>query len=410
MWLKDSQLTLQNAGGKATALAEMKKIGLNVPDFIVLSVAGGETISERLEPALTEKENDQLYRLLDDCCSDYDVFSVRSSAVKEDSHDLSFAGLFDTYLNVSRDQLAENIAKCLASARSKHVEDYADHNQLDQSDLKMAVIIQGMVASEKAGVLFTANPNGLLNEQVLVVGNGLGDGIVDGIVPVTTYYIKADEGLSYYEQDEDSPLLEAAELASLLQQAKQLQTTSKSYLDCEFAISGGQVYYLQSRPITTLKPKDQAGTPLILNNSNLVESYPGISSPLTESFIQYAYQQVFRGVAWRFSKSDSLLEDYDGAFSTLVVSTNGRMYYNMNHLYSLLQFLPFPQQVLPIWQEMMGFSQKEVILAPNLKKKTSLFDSLRISARILKEFFTTPGQMAALNQSFDQVEDYFNAH
>lgn len=410
MWLKDSQLTLQNAGGKATALAEMKKIGINVPDFIVLSVAGGETISERLEPVLTKEEINQLSRLLDDCCPAYDLFSVRSSAVKEDSHDLSFAGLFDTYLNVSRDQLAENIAKCLASARSKHVEDYADHNQLDQSDLKMAVIIQGMVASEKAGVLFTANPNGLLNEQVLVVGNGLGDGIVDGIVPVTTYYIKADEGLSYYEQDEDSPLLEAAELASLLQQAKQLQTTSKIYLDCEFAISGGQVYYLQSRPITTLKPKDQAGTPLILNNSNLVESYPGISSPLTESFIQYAYQQVFRGVAWRFSKSDSLLEDYDDAFSTLVVSANGRMYYNMNHLYSLLQFLPFPQQVLPIWQEMMGFSQKEVILAPNLKKKTSLFDSLRISARILKEFFTTPSQMAALNQSFDQVEDYFNAH
>lgn len=200
MWLKDSQLTLQNAGGKATALAEMKKIGLNVPDFIVLSVAGGETISGRLEPVLTKEEIDQLSRLLDDCCPAYDLFSVRSSAVKEDSHDLSFAGLFDTYLNVSRDQLAENIAKCLASARSKHVEDYADHNQLDQSDLKMAVIIQGMVASEKAGVLFTANPNGLLNEQVLVVGNGLGDGIVDGIVPVTTYYIKADEGLSYYEQ------------------------------------------------------------------------------------------------------------------------------------------------------------------------------------------------------------------
>ena len=67
------------------------------------------------------------------------------------------------------------------------------------------------------------------------------------------------------------------------------------YLDIEFAIEDGKVYILQVRPITTLKTDD----PLIMDNSNIVESYPGISSPLTTSFVDLVYSGVFKGVCGR---------------------------------------------------------------------------------------------------------------
>ena len=116
------------------------------------------------------------------------------------------------------------------------------------------------------------------------------------------------------------------ERADLLQQVDGL--TSKQ-LDVEFAIADGSVYVLQSRPITTFP----TGAMTVLNNSNLVESYPGLTQPLTESFITFAYEQVFKGVAWRFSRSQALLDHYASAFQELVVRVNGRMYYNMNHLF-----------------------------------------------------------------------------
>lgn len=407
MWLPYDQITLENGGGKANELARMKKIGIQVPAFFVLSIEGATALSLRKEGALTNEEKEYLFQMVEQECSGFECFSVRSSAGKEDSEEVSFAGLFDTYLNVSKEELADKILDCLRSADYQHIKDYMYHHQLDIKDVKMAVVIQGMVTAEKAGVLFTANPKGLLNETVLVVGNGLGDGVVEGLVPVTTYYLKRDEDLSYFERQEDSPLLSQKEMKSLLEQADLLRKNSEFYLDCEFAVLEEKVYYLQSRPITTLKTVREESVPVVFNNSNLVESYPGLTLPLTDTFIQFAYQEVFKGVAWRFSRSKELLAAYEDVFAKIVVRINGRMYYNMNHLYSLLQFLPFPNQILPIWQEMMGFSQKDVVTTPELKKKTTFLESLRISGRIIREFFSAPKNMKQLNEDFIKVERYF---
>lgn len=400
MWIRSEDATLANAGGKAFQLAEMQRVGLSVPAFFVLSTESAMILRERGEAHFYSNELEMLYQMVEEVCGDAASFSVRSSAQKEDGAETSFAGLFDTYLQVKKEELPEKIWQCLKSAEKEHVKDYLRHHQMEGEETAIAVIIQVMIPAEKAGVLFTANPNGLLNETVIVVGNGLGDGVVNGTVPVTTYYLKRDEDLSYFEREEDSPVLEATEIAQLVEQVDRLE----GYLDCEFAIYQGKVYYLQSRPITTIN----ATQPMIFSNSNLVESYPGLTLPLTETFIQFAYEQVFKGVAWRFSKSTSLLETYRPVFQELVVCINGRMYYHMNHLYSLLQFLPFPKQVLPIWHEMMGFDQQKTTFAPQLEKETSTWESLRISGRILREFFAAPKNMRRLDAEFTAVEAYFN--
>lgn len=405
VWLRPEEVTPENGGGKAGELARMKRAGVRVPAFLTLSCEAASRIRNRDPQQLLPQELQELSRLLTEQLPDAQLFSVRSSANREDGEGTSFAGLFETYLNVSREELSEKVLACIASLDEAHVQTYAEHHQLGQYSLEMAVIIQEMVPAEKSGVLFTANPKGLLNETVVVVGSGLGEGVVQALVPVTTYYLKRDEALQYFEREEDSPLLSPVELAELLRQTELLEQRMGKRLDIEFSIAQEQVFLLQVRPITNLGKEGQV--PLVFNNSNLVESYPGLTLPLTESFIQFAYEQVFRGVAWRFSGSQDLLAAYEPAFQELVKGVNGRMYYHMNHLYSLLQFLPFPKLVLPIWQEMMGMRQGGFIVQPELKKQTGMWESLQISLRVLKEFRAAPRHMERLNENFQAIEDLF---
>lgn len=405
-WLQPEEVTAANSGGKAGELARMKRMGVRVPDFLTLSQEAAARIRKREKRAFLPEELAELRHLLQERLPDTRLFAVRSSANHEDGEGASFAGLLETYLNVSKENLPGKILACLDSLEQAHIQAYADHHRLEGDELEMGVIIQEMVPAEKSGVLFTVNPKGLLNESVVVVGSGLGEGVVQELVPVTTYYLKRDEELQYFEREEDSPLLKPDELADLLRQTDLLEEQVGERLDIEFSIAQERVYLLQVRPITNLgKPGERV--PQAFNNSNLVESYPGLTLPLTESFIQFAYEQVFRGVAWRFSRSQALLDAYDPAFRQMLQAINGRMYYHMNHLYSLLQFLPFPKLVLPIWQEMMGMHQGGMVIQPELKKQTGLWESLRISLRILKEFHAAPHHMELLNDSFQSIEATF---
>ena len=207
-------------------------------------------------------------------------FSVRSSANVEDGEFQSFAGQFDTFLNVSRDDVASKIKTIVSSLNSDTVKAYAESKKIDISDIRMNIIVQDMIDSEVSGVLFTANPQGILNESVITVGRGLGEGIVSSKVDTTSYYYNLTDKICYFEGKED--LLDQEKIEELIGISDKMKAIFGEYLDVEFAIKGGVVYILQVRPITTLKTDD----PLIMDNSNIVESYPGISSPLTTSFVE----------------------------------------------------------------------------------------------------------------------------
>ena len=114
-------------------------------------------------------------------------YAIRSSSYLEDGQENSFAGQFDTYLNVSKEQINKKVKDCFNSVNNKNVLDYLKKHNIKETDLKMDVIIQEMVDSEYSGILFTSNPQGLLNETVIVVGKGLGNKIVEDKVKTTTY-------------------------------------------------------------------------------------------------------------------------------------------------------------------------------------------------------------------------------
>lgn len=138
--------------------------------------------------------------------SDAEYFAVRSSFESEDSDDQSFAGQFDTFLNVKRCDVFKAVENVRNSINNQNVQDYIKATENDNSGT-MCVIVQEMVNSELSGVIFTANPMGILNETVITVGKGSGDKVVEDKVETTTYYYNNDDGIFIYHNQENSPLL-----------------------------------------------------------------------------------------------------------------------------------------------------------------------------------------------------------
>lgn len=366
-------------GAKIDNLLKLKKAGINVPDFSV--------ISSREEIDLSSFDKDKLY-------------AVRSSCSIEDGELASFAGQFDTYLNISFDDLEEYINKCFDSAESDNIKEYARANNIQVDDIKMNVIVQIMVPSEISGVFFTANPRGILNECVITAGRGLGEGIVADKVDTTSYYYSRTDKVYYYEGKED--LLGNDLIDQLIGVGSSIEEVLGLYLDIEFAVFEGKIYILQARPITTLKTDD----PLILDNSNIVESYPGISLPLTVSFVDLVYSGVFRGVCRRVLKNDKELNKHSDVFLNMTGHANGRVYYKISNWYTVLKFLPFNKKIIPVWQEMLGVKNKNYdhddVVVPWHVRVGTYFNSVY-------ELLRVPKNMKRLNNIFIDVNDDFYA-
>ena len=416
-------------GNKISNLKKLKENGIRVPDFRVIRFE--EIVEERKLPEICFREELELsFPTAEKRRNESDVrYAVRSACSLEDGAGQSFAGQFDTYLNVPREDCREKVRQCVQSLAAEHVQAYAfrerAENQADQvhgkyadecakgqvkSGLRMDVILQCMVDAELSGVLFTANPQGILNESVITVGRGLGEGVVSDRVAATTYYYNLTDRLYYYEGEEN--LLSPKQVEELINTAEQIKkildaagttdekTGETGEYDIEFAIRGGELFILQARPITTLK----TDAPLILDNSNIVESYPGLSLPLTISFVNIVYGGVFRGVSARVLKNDRELNKHADVFQNMVGHANGRVYYKISNWYTVLKFLPFHKKIIPIWQEMLGVQHKsydgdEVALSPLVRMMTYV-NSFYEMARV-------PRNMRKLNEDFKRIQAGF---
>jgi len=302
---------------KASRLSEAVIEGLAVPPFIVIDAAVTDSdISAQLEKLLAMVE-----------FIDVDLFSVRSSADVEDGTGLSFAGQFETFLSVKRPDLVNAVIACRRSAGGAQVASYTND---EAAQIAMDVIVQEMVVAEVSGVAFSANPNGMLNEAVIVVGAGAGTVVADDVA-TTSYYYHLDENVYYNEQTDDSPVLGAERVADIIALLRHCMVQHGRYIDIEFAIKDGKVWLLQVRPITTIVADDT----VVFDDHNIVESYPGISLPLTQSFVTAAYTSIFKRLLER-SLGATSVKRYEPVLNQMVRAVNGRMYYQVSSWYTIL--------------------------------------------------------------------------
>ncbi len=259
-------------GGKASALSRLAS-GYRVPPGFVLT-----TVVPERPPDLTEAILTVAYRRLGATLgSDEPRVAVRSSAVDEDGAASSFAGQHDTYLNVAGvDDVLEAVRRCWASARSERALAYRRFHGLDGDDPAIAVLVQQLVAADVSAVVFSANPlTGSGGEVVINAAWGLGESIVGGTTTPDTVVVGKD-GLGVLERivgdkrrmtvpipggtrEVDVPAPLRSRLAITDEQAvaaarlaTALEETLGHPVDVECAFADGELYLLQSRPITTL--------------------------------------------------------------------------------------------------------------------------------------------------------------
>ncbi len=363
---------------KSKNLQILKENNYNVPDFEIIS---------------WEDRNKKI-----DVSKYKGKYAIRSSSYLEDGEDDSFAGQFDTYLNVNPNKINDMVSKCFESINNKNVTDYAKLKNIDINDIKMDVIIQKMVKSKYSGVIFTSNPSGLLNETVIVVGKGLGNNVVEDKITTTTYYYNTTDNNYYYEGLFD--YLNKDKIDKIIKLSKDLKEVFGEYLDIEYAIEKDEIYILQVRPITTL----DSNNIVILDNSNIVESYPNVSLPLTISFVKFVYSKVFEKEAFRLSKNKKLVDSCKKEFDNMVGSSNGRLYYKISNWYTLIKFLPFSKKIIPIWQDMLGVKDKTY---NDNKLKIPFLTKIKIYFNTFIELKRVSKNMDLLNKKFITINDYF---
>ena len=369
-------------GKKAERLFVMKENGFNVPTLFCIN-------------EIPEKE--KLLSLLNDGRE----FSVRSSALCEDSSDNSFAGQFDSFLFVKKENVYDKIKDCFLSAEKENVISYCKENNINPDSIKMSVIVQEMIDADCSGVIFSANPQGILNESVIVMGCGTGDNVVQEKTDVTTCYYNRTDRKYYTEKNGVSaPGMSQELIENLISLCGKAEELFGKLIDIEFAVKDNEVFILQARPITTINGK----SPLILDNSNIVESYPGISLPLTISFVKEAYSGVFKGLANRVLRDEKIVNRYNETYYNMTGSANGRVYYKISNWYTILSFLPMSKKIIPVWQDMMGVTEKSV---DSDEVKLSFFKRLSTYVNVISEAFSVRKNMEKLNASFPATEKYF---
>jgi phosphohistidine swiveling domain-containing protein len=227
------------AGRKAATLAMLRKQGFDIPDGFVIP-AGVEPRREDIAAALATLGDGPV--------------AVRSSGLAEDTDDASFAGQYDTMLNVRGvDAIVDAIAACVRSAQSTRVEGYGP------SGGAMAVLVQRMVAADVSGVAFSANPvTGNRAEVRINVTKGLGDRLVGGEVDGDEWLVTNTNAIPVAQPQRAIDASTAMQIAAL---ARKAEATRKAPQDIEWAIADGQIYLLQSRPITVLPVAPQIEVP-----------------------------------------------------------------------------------------------------------------------------------------------------
>jgi phosphohistidine swiveling domain-containing protein len=382
-----TETRIKNIGGKATNLFSLQEIGFRVPKFVVIPADELTPIIEKGSNAIAAIDNFQIpSSFLESIISAFSkdtLFAVRSSGIDEDGSDFSFAGQFESLLFINKNTLESAIKTVWKSAFSERVLAYRKKNNL-LSTQGIAIVIQEMIDADVAGVGFGINPtNGDRNAKVLSAVYGLGEGLVSGELDADTFIFKNNElieqqlahkthqfifnkkeknGLVKVELNKEKADSVTLNKTNIIELAGILETCQRHFhkpQDIEFAIKDGQIYLLQTRPITSLdKVADPNDLYTLWDNSNIIESYPGVTTPLTFSFISESYDGAYKLFSEFMGVSPKAIQTNERIYKNTLGLMNGRVYYNLKTWYQMLALLPGYSINARFMEKMMGVKER----------------------------------------------------
>lgn len=275
-------------GGKWASLWEMTQAGFPVPEGFVLT-------TEAFWCPTKERENEVL-TAFDQLNTKF--VAVRSSGTKEDGEMDSFAGQFETYLFVKKENLVDRILKCHHSINSERIVSYCESKNINRKEIKVAVVIQKMINSDAAGVCFTANPiSGSEDELMIEAWYGVGEAVVSWMITPDKYIVNKKTGevqksistqtikltlnleiwwikeASVYSDETNLQKLSDEQIKELSKYAQQIEKHYWKPMDIEWALENNKIYILQARPITTLASTASSWLEIVKEFIRLNEPY-----------------------------------------------------------------------------------------------------------------------------------------
>lgn len=470
---ENADLIAKKGGGKAYGLS--KVVGANLPcaPFIVLSsdfmkhflvecqleISVNEdddfdkvskSINEKIMSAKIPLDmHSQLFSALSSHGLNDQYLAVRSSGLDEDSLSHSFAGQFESFLyQRSPGDIVDSVKKCMASAYSSRCLSYRKANNMPLNDIQMAIVIQKMIDSSVSGVSFSRNPVSPTDRDNMIIDSvyGLGEGLVSGRYDADSYLVsragpsivktiaskthKLVNNLDRQDSDisglvEVEVLKDIQERSSLtdneISQIKDYTLKMEEFLGCavdlEWGIERDQLYILQVRPITNL-PIDaffdssvNGDYPSLWDNSNIVESYSGVTSPLTFSFASFAYRQVYIQFCQVMGVPATLIEENEATFRNMLGLVRGRIYYNLINWYKLILMLPGSSSNKDFMETMLGVKKNigkeneklfEFIKTP---PKYSVVAKIKLGVLTIFRFLTIHRIEKAFKSEFNRFYD-----
>lgn len=392
-WTQVVKSDRQSVGGKAWNLGRLQKYGFKIPQGGVITAQayqefiksnGLQEMAETTSRAVTCNNIDdtgthkilhllrqeikeghvpepiikELTKMLDCLGITGNPVAVRSSAAAEDSTEASFAGIHDSFLNVSSlEKILSALKNCYASLWTPKAVAYRRKMNIGDDEVSPAVVIMEMVKAEAAGVGFTCDPQSGRQDILVINANfGLGESVVTGAVDPDTYYLDATywytktriihqrigrkEGLTQVNADGGTSFVQDTKLFSrqvlpdkiieklglLLLRVFDSLGNCEQHQDIEWVFDGQDIYLVQARPVTALPGitfKALENQPDIWSNGNLRDALPMVQSPLNrrlmKNFIDSNLGAAFKEIGYQLPTG---LE-----FSKFF---NGRLYMNLS--------------------------------------------------------------------------------
>ena len=468
--VNDIKILTQLGGGKAGNLAFLTQNNFQVPPWFCISticfdefirfnnlyncikppdknnIKSLEVFSKKIEDAFLKAELPK-YILsaiedgLKELKADDSFIAVRSSGLDEDSADNSFAGQFSSYLyQKGIDNIIKSLKQCWAGGFSTRVLKYRMERGLGFDNIKIGVIIQKMVNSEISGVMFTRNPVDVMDRKNILVSSvyGIGEGLVGGSLDSDDYFIDRENfsykkniafkrvqfvcsekgGVKQIEVEKEwrnSSSLSSEKIRELSQIAIDLENKSGYPQDCEWGIEDNTLYLLQTRPITNLPPADFykeqiLGDKVTLwDNSNIIESYNGVTSPLTFTFASRVYEKAYVQFVENAGVPKKIISANQALFSNMLGSIRGQVYYNLFNWYRYAVMLPGVSKNAEFMETMMGVKKslgesadKEEFKLDQFIVSYSLFQRIKLTLKILKDFIFIDKKVRSFTNKFDK--------
>lgn len=361
-------------GGKGHQLQKLCSWGAEVaPFFIVTTECFDSYLKTKILPEVVIKR-------FGDFLEVHPKIALRSSMISEDHADSSFAGLFETYLDVTRENWLTSLEKIFSSLNSPRVSEYIDKKKI-KVNLKMAVVVQQLVQVDRSGVLFSRSPVVPTSAIAIDAAYGLGEGVVSGYADVDHYQLTRTKDLIHSTINNQNPVLATSDLFRLVDKAIDLENKAGHPVDIEWGLLEDKLFIFQIRPITrNFEPLTY------FVDTNLSESYPGIVSPFTASFVKKAYENVFKESAFILGASGSRLAKLSYHYERLISAVDNHLYYNLEHYYAVLRALPGGERNIENWHKMIGgkieglsIPRHETALTP-FESVMALLSLLRIAA------------------------------